>query len=444
MPSDADATIKAETVNGNITNDFGLTVRKEKYSGGRNLYGKVGNGTAKIDMDSVNGALSVLRKQDGKSIKTVVNLLPDSSKEDDEDDDDSVRNAAARANSEARANVARANADVARTVREANAEAARTVREANREAAKGMIEAQKETAKAMKEAQKEIERSRVEIAAIPDLLINPDQLKTQINIAAKIQAETMVKLDSLNWAWKTGSPNIERKSETFTVKGQPKVIIDANNCKVYVRGWDRPEVQYSIVRVARSGEQKTLNYTADHSDSEVKIRVNEADMDDDSGLSQVRVEVFVPKKSNLRILTNKEIRVEGVSGDLNLTGEAEAINVRNADGKLSVATTEGNIRVIGFNGEIRSNSECGSISLEGVFNKINAETATGTIVLTLAEDANADIEANKKINTEGFDLTAFGDDETRRRIGEGGTVFHLNSVEGEILIRNSKTLNAKY
>ena len=443
IPSDADATIKAETVNGNITNDFGLTVRKEKYSGGRNLYGKVGNGNAKIDMDSVNGALSVLRKQDGKSLKPVVNLLPDTSKDDEDKEDSSdraINSASARANREAQINVARANADAAKAVREAN----RAMREANSEAAKGMKDAQKETAKAMKDAQKEIERSKIEIDAIPNIVINSEQIKEQIKIAAKVQAETMARLDSLNWAWKTGSPMVERKSETFNVNGKPKVTIDANNCKVFVRGWDKPEVQYSIVRMSRGGEEKKLNYTADHSDSEVKIIVNEADTNDENGSAQVRVEVFVPKKSNLRILTNKEIRVEGVSGDLNLTGETAAINVRDAGGILTVASTEGNIRVIGFNGEIKSNTDGGTISLEGVFNKINAETASGTIVLTLPDDANVDIQANTKINTEGFDLRSFGDDETRRRIGEGGSVFHLNTNDGEILVRNAKTLSAKY
>ena len=443
IPSDADATIKAETVNGNITNDFGLTVRKEKYSGGRNLYGKVGNGTAKIDMDSVNGALSVLRKQDGKNLKPVVNLLPETSK-DDEDNDDrtdrAINSASTRANSEVR----RANADAARAVREANVEAARAMREANVEIAKGMKDAQKETAKAMKDAQKEIERSKIEIAAIPNIVINSEQIKEQIKIATKVQAETLVKLDSMNWAWKTRSPMVERKSETFKVSGKPKVTINANNCRVFVRGWDKPEVQYSIIRISRSGEEKKLNYTADHSDSEVKIIVNEANTGDENAPAQVRVEVFVPKKSNLRILTNKEIRVEGVSGELNLTGETEAINVRDAGGILTVTSTEGTIRVIGFNGEIKSNTDGGTISLEGVFNKINAETATGTIVLTLPDDVNVDIQANTKINTEGFDLSSFGDDETRRRIGVGGTVFHLNTNDGEILVRNAKTLSAKY
>src|SRR6185295_5626407 len=47
LPSDANATIKAESVNGNITNDFGLPVRKGKYVG-RDMYGRLGNGDVQI------------------------------------------------------------------------------------------------------------------------------------------------------------------------------------------------------------------------------------------------------------------------------------------------------------------------------------------------------------------------------------------------------------
>ena len=43
IPSDSNATVKADSLNGNISNDFGLPVRKGKYVG-RDLYGKLGSG----------------------------------------------------------------------------------------------------------------------------------------------------------------------------------------------------------------------------------------------------------------------------------------------------------------------------------------------------------------------------------------------------------------
>src|SRR5215213_11310508 len=75
IPSDANATLKADSLNGVITNDFGLPVRKGKYVG-RDLYGRLGSGEIKINLSSVNGALSITRKNDGKGPSPATNLLP--------------------------------------------------------------------------------------------------------------------------------------------------------------------------------------------------------------------------------------------------------------------------------------------------------------------------------------------------------------------------------
>ncbi len=56
----------------------------------------------------------------------------------------------------------------------------------------------------------------------------------------------------------------------------------------------------------------------------------------------------MPKSRNLKIVTDREIRLEGVSGEIDLQGEDEAVNIRDVDGKLSVGTVDGRIRVIGF------------------------------------------------------------------------------------------------
>ncbi len=94
IPSDANATIKADTVNGKISNDFGLPIRKGEYVGS-NLYGKLGSGDARIHLNSVNGALSVRRKNDGKNLVPAVNLLNIKTEEDwdieDGEDNSNIR-----------------------------------------------------------------------------------------------------------------------------------------------------------------------------------------------------------------------------------------------------------------------------------------------------------------------------------------------------------------
>lgn len=74
LPSDADATIKANSLSGSITNDFGLPVRKGEFVG-RDMHGQLGSGDVKIKLSSVSGNLSVGRKNDGRQVNPATNLL---------------------------------------------------------------------------------------------------------------------------------------------------------------------------------------------------------------------------------------------------------------------------------------------------------------------------------------------------------------------------------
>lgn len=58
LPRGADATVEAETVHGPIENDFGFEVEKGRYVG-RSMEGTLGNGSARVDLENVNGSITV-------------------------------------------------------------------------------------------------------------------------------------------------------------------------------------------------------------------------------------------------------------------------------------------------------------------------------------------------------------------------------------------------
>jgi len=421
IPSDANATVKADTVNGSINNDFGLPVRKGQYVG-RDLYGKIGSGEVQIRLNSVNGGLFIKRKDDGKNVNPSVNLLPAKS----EDDEDSI------------------------DIEDApNVEAAVSVSKINKEINKSVKKSQAEAAVQMKNSQKDLERAQRELERIkPELAkINQAEIQAKIDEGLRRQRDVMARLSNVNFA---SAPLIEKKTDAFTVKGTPKVIVEAKNCSVSVRGWDKQEVQYSITRVSRTRDQKPLAYTADHSESEVKITVNSAnDSDELNDLERVRVEVFVPKKSNLRIRTDREIRLENVSGDIDVTGEDEAINVRDANGKLTIAAINGKVRVIGFKGELTAKTADGDMSLEGDFSKITATTGDGDIVLTVPDDVSATINSNSEsvlldaIDKSKITTVNIGENEARWRIGSGKAIYDFTLGDGQIFVRTMSNLQAK-
>ncbi|MGB7207427.1 MAG: DUF4097 family beta strand repeat-containing protein [Pyrinomonadaceae bacterium] len=415
IPSDANATLKAESLNGNITNDFGLPVRKGKYVG-RDLYGRVGTGEVQIKLESVNGPLSVTRKNDGKSTNPATNLLPQKSKDDDEDWDDDDEASSFKS--------AKINKDIAKAVKDAG-----------KASAEGMKAAQAELARIAPE----LDRIKVEAAAN----INSKEIQERIKESLALQNEALTRIRTANWS--AGAPYLEKKTNTFAVKGMPKVSIEAKDCGVKVRGWDKPEVKYVLTELAGRRSRTPVSITEDVTDSNVNLKVmnntrasgrdnfnNDAD--------RVRLEVFVPKRSNLKITTNGEIRLEGISGDIELNGVDEAINVRDVDGKLYLSSVDGEVRVIGFKGDLDSKTVDGDVYLEGDFSSITGTAVDGRFILTVPENQNADVIANVETLTVENMRVPKVVKEGQWRFGSGGPKYTFRVTDGEILVRNASTL----
>ena len=60
VPSGASADVKASTLHGAITNDFGLTVEDGEYVG-HSLNGQIGSGGARVRLNNVNGPIAIKR-----------------------------------------------------------------------------------------------------------------------------------------------------------------------------------------------------------------------------------------------------------------------------------------------------------------------------------------------------------------------------------------------
>ena len=436
IPSDANATLKAETVNGKISNDFGLPVRKGQYVG-RDMYGKLGTGDVSVKLESVNGELSVKHKNDGKSLSPATNLLSPKSKSDEDwDNDDDEDFSGVKPPKAPKAPKLPPNAVPPAPPTPPDFDGANLDAQTRKEIEQALKDAQKEIGKITPEMRKEIE-NQVKAG------INSKEMQAQLKAAQEQYQQATAQMANANWNY--GSPSIEEKTETFTVKGTPKVTVEAGDCRVAVRGWEKSEVQYALTRVSRSRNQTPVKMKTDRNGSDVNIKIV-----DDGGYygetSSLRLEVFVPRKSNLKITTGGEIRLEGVSGKIDLKGGDEAINVRDGDGQLTVTSEDARVRVIGFKGDVTAKNEDGTMNFEGDFQSLSAETADGTIVLTLPENANADIESNGKDTIgEGF-TPNYKDDGKNRfvwKIGGGGNNHRLYASEdGKIIVRNANALNA--
>lgn len=426
IPSDSNATIKADTVNGVIKNDFGLPVRKGEYVG-KDLYGRIGSGEVQIKLSSVNGGLSIARKNDGKNPSQPTNLLNEKNKSDDEDWDDDAFNAP-QINSE------KMNKDIAKAVKDSQ---------------KAVKNSQKEIAEAMKDVEAEMKNIapilEKEVAdSMKDLkVLDSEEVKLAMKQAQLAQKDALERLAEIRFT--SAAPSIEKKSEIFTVKGTPNVTIDAKDCGVAVRGWDKPEVQYVVKKFSRgSRNQSNTESKAIQNDSEIKItvanrRITPQQEDYYEGDStRVRVEVYVPKKSNLKIIADGEIRLENVSGEIDLDGDDEAINVRDVDGKMRLTAADARVRIIGFSGELDAKTDDGDVYLEGDFSKLSARAIDGTYTLTLPETANAIFNSNTEVESEGLNLVK--DNEKTWRTGKGGNNYNFQFSDGRLIVRNQNVI----
>jgi hypothetical protein len=420
LPSDANATIKADSLNGNITNDFGLPVRKGKYVG-RDMYGKLGRGEVYIKLESVNGTLNVSRRNDGKQLSPAVDLLPQKGKDDDDSDFDvdiADFDAAVKSAAKAQKEIAKGDRATAR----ASAEMASRIAATAPELARMGIEAAK------------LEAEKAKLAASAIDLKSMEKLKVDLE---KI-AVTMPEFAVANYS--PSMPRIVRQSNTFSVKGKPDVVVEANGVDVRVIGWDEPTVKYSLLEIANSRSRENITVGEEKSDSKVKLTIEGAAGVRPAGMRiGSRLVIYVPRKSDLKVTTDGEIRVEGVSGKLEVEGGEQSVNLRDIKGELNVTSTEGSIRVVGFDGKLTASSESGLLSLEGKFDGLDARSDSGEIVVTLPADSNANITAYaEKVRSEGIELKGSNVDD-KYLVGKGGNVFTIETGK-TVLVRSTESI----
>jgi hypothetical protein len=376
LPSNVSATIKADTVNGSIKNDFGLPVKVGKYIG-RDLYGQIGSGTTRIRLNSVNGSIRILRLEDGLEMNPVKNLLP---RKTSDDFDDSFDNDLRSAREQSR-RVAVIASNAARVAVEAvvvggvETETDLTV---NTEA----IE------KALQKALKKVEQ--IDAEEIRREVEQSEKLKNQQRgLESEIERVTRTAVGN------RGLPFIVEDSKTVDVVGKQLIDVTAPGCNITVKGWDQNKVGYTITRLARGRESavKHIGFSNDKSNVRLGVWLAQKPLKTQV-LDQVSIEVRVPKKSNLKINTDREIRLEGVSGEVNLQGKNGGINVRDSAGSLNVYSKTGVVRVIGYEGTLDSNSGTGDVYLEGDFARIDSFSKSGSVFLSVPRHDSATIRTN--------------------------------------------------
>lgn len=390
IPSNANASVRATTVHGGISTDFGLTVKHGEYVG-HSLDGQLGTGGPKIKLSNVNGPIRVTHSQDGLPLSPGAFRV--------------IREGDVKVEVDVEAALAaRERAESTRIARQAHREAQRQVDAALREAAREVEQAQREIVRQQAREQRVAVMRRGHGAGVGE-----------------------------------GAPRFTaQETRTFTVSGTPRVSITTFDGPVTVRGWDKQEVSYTATKHAYTDEGlKQITIQAQQVGQ--GISVNAEPGGDHSG--SVHIDVHVPRRSSIHVSSGDgALNLEGVSGDITLRSGDGPIEVANGGGQLQLNTGDGLIKVIKFEGQVDARTGDGEINLDGNFNALSARTGDGTISLSVPAGSSFTIETNApdEISNEGFivaeDITP-SPRLKRWRIGNGGKVFVLKTGEGRIYLR---------
>ncbi len=456
LPSDANANVKASTIHGTITNDFGLPVHQGRYVG-TDLAGQLGQGGPRIKLNNVNGPIKLRHAGDGRSLSPVTNQLtgPDgdgdgpsageiqrqverevaqAQREVEREVAQAQREAtragedARRGGEEARREVEQAQREVAQSQREVE----QAQREAQREAERDRLDAQRETQQARAEAQREAQDAQREAGRERAQALREaererataqreqEQARREVEQAqreaererreaereaeqARREAERAsaeVRGAGFNRNDDDNSYHVvERETKSFAVAGMPRVRVETFDGVISVEAWDKAEVQFTAIKRARDAQaMRAVHLRAEQSGSAVNI-IAEADKPQGRAWhnagATVALEVRVPRNANLDIHTGDgRVRLAGVQGEVTLRTGDGAVDVSDGRGRLHIETGDGRVNVAGFNGEADAQTGDGRITLDGRFSRLTARTNDGGISLTMPADVDATIETH--------------------------------------------------
>ncbi|MBV9959886.1 MAG: DUF4097 family beta strand repeat protein [Acidobacteria bacterium] len=480
IPSDSNAIIKAGTVSGAITNDFGLPVRRGDWVG-RELYGQLGRGGSRIKLGNVNGSLNIRHASDGRTLSPATSLISVSDsknknknkakgEDDDEDydwdeDSDDAGQSARRAARDAQREAQRAQLEAQRAQREAQravVEAQRAAVEAQREAQRAAAEAQREAAQAAREAQQEASQAARAAQAEGVRAARDAQREAQRVVIeaqreaqrAVVEAQRAAREDAQKTVtiYDSGSYRlVERSNANFDVSGTPRLNVKTFDGAVSIHGWDKPQVVVTLIKRARSEKGlKGIQFNATKNGNQIEIN---ADFDPKfaqqlapgvtSTNASANLEIYVPRNVILRAASGDgHLALDGVTGEVDLLTADGSIDVVDGRGRILAKTDDGRIRIAKFDGSAEAITDDGRISLEGRFVQLAARTGDGSITLVVPANFNAVIEADaeKFVNESTLQVTeeTTGPRKVRRwKIGKGGAVLTLRTGDGRIILRST-------
>jgi DUF4097 and DUF4098 domain-containing protein YvlB len=276
-----------------------------------------------------------------------------------------------------------------------------------------------------------------------------------------------------------------REVKTFTVTGQPNIVLDTFDGAIELHSWDRAEVEVEIEK--RAMEQALIDemkVEAEQQGDRIVVKVTGPARAEFRGVTvgihispTARLRVAVPRNSNIEatsgdgsiraeaiegrlVLNTSDGSVTGtrIGGDVQIRSGDGSIRLDNATGTLDLETTDGSIGIDGRPSVLKARTGDGSIRAQidgdaAMLGDWDLTTSDGSVVLTLPDGFNGELDAETSDGTVRSSHPALedaardhdgegGDRRERRRtlrakMGEGGRTLRVRTGDGSIRIERN-------
>lgn len=268
---------------------------------------------------------------------------------------------------------------------------------------------------------------------------------------------------------------IVREERRFSVQGVPDLRLATFDGAIEVQPTDRAEV---LVEIEKRGATKeavdALEVTSTQNGNRIELEVKRPRNETFSGFgfnrsASARLIVSVPGRADIVARTGDgSIRIEGLTGRLELRTGDGSIRATNVSGDLRVKTGDGSVTVDRAEGTLDLDTGDGGVNVTGKLTAVKLHTGDGSIVyraepgttmtdgwdistgdgsvsLYLPPDFGAELDAHTGDGRIANDLTVASDDsggrENRRtvrgRLGSGGKLLRIRTGDGSIRLRPS-------
>ena len=289
-------------------------------------------------------------------------------------------------------------------------------------------------------------------------------------LAATLGSACIVSVDSQG--------QIVRDEKRYTVNGTPDLRLTTFDGSIEIQSWDRSDVAVEIEKRGATREAvEALEVKSSQDGNRIELEVKRPKTETFGGFgihqsASARLIVSVPREANVNATSGDgSIRIERVSGRLELRTGDGSIRATDVGGELIMDTGDGSVTVEGARGRLTLDTGDGGVNVTGRLTAVKLHTGDGSIVyradagsemsddwdittgdggvtLYLPQAFGAEIDAHtgdgsirNELEISGAQERDSDRDEERRtlrgRLGSGGKQIKIRTGDGSIRLRSS-------